>query len=270
MGFQWHIAHLIKTKITEETSSSTFRELPDKVITELINLGLCIHNNDSLYSALRPLEQGITAVSETIIRTVFESVPKIFYLLGHPEDSRMITLKEEYEMWRLDCVFDARADSSKIPNSNELIREFIESEHGKKIVDASQIVFNKKFYDDFCKKHTNSWFRKQIYAGERLEVQHSFHSILSTSVHANTNRSRLIEESKSNAMRLLTELSFFNLFLIINSQQQTLVKINKYDECADFVQKKDRELGHRLTCTNLYPSHREYLDNLHIRPNVPR
>ena len=272
LGFQLHIVHLVKTKIAEEAFYSSFHETPDEIIAETINLDLCTHNNDSLYSALRPLEQGITAVYEAIIRAVFESIPKIFYLMKHPEDSRIIQLKEEYRMWCLDYAFEARADSREIPKSNILIKEFIESEHGRKIVDSSRITFDKFFYDNFRKKHTNLWFRNQIYADERLEMQHSIHSILSTSAHANTNRSRLVEKSepgtRSDAMRLLTELSFFNLFLIINSQKRILVKIDKYGECVDFIKKKDKELGHRFVGTSLYPSHKEYLNNLDIKPNT--
>ena len=107
LGFQWNTVHLIELKISEDPSQllSDLHEIPDKIIAESINLDLCRHNNDSLYSALRPLEQGITAVHENIIRTVFESVPKIFYLLKHPEDSRMIMLKEEYRIWYLNYVF---------------------------------------------------------------------------------------------------------------------------------------------------------------------
>ena len=264
LGFQMNTVYLIKSKMSKDISQSflDFHKLSNEIIAESINLGLCIHNNGSLYSALRPLEQDITAAYENTIRTVFESIPKIFYLLRHPEDSRMIILKEEYRMWHLDYVVSARADDKKIPRPNELVKEFIESEHGRKIVDASQIIFNKKFYDDFRKKHTNSWFRNQIYTGSRLEIQKSIHSILSTSAHANTNRSRLIEKSepktRSNAMKLFTELSFFNLYLIVASQKRMLARIGKYDEYVDFVQKRNLELGSRFLATNLHPSHTEY------------
>ena len=133
---------------------------------------------------------------------------------------------------------------------------------GGKIVDASRITFNTKFYDGFRKKHTNPWFRNQIYAGRQLEIQNSIHSILSTSAHANTNRSRLVEKSelrtRSNAMELFTELSFFNLYLIVASQKRMLSKIGKYDECVGFVRKKEQELGSLFAVTNLRPSHTEY------------
>ena len=264
LGFQWNAVHLIDLKISKDRSQlfSDLHKMPNEIIAELINLDLCRHNNGSLYSALRPIEQGITAVHNNIIRTVFESVPKIFYLLRHPEDSCMIMLKEEYRIWHLNYVFSARADDKKIPRSDELVKEFIESEHGRKIVDISRIAFNKKFCDDFRKKHTNPWFRNQIYVGNQLEIQNSIHSFLSTSAHANTNRSRLVKKSEPgtnvNPMRLFTELSFFNLYLIVASQKRMLSKIGKYDECVDFVQKKDQELGSRFAVTSLYPSYTEY------------
>ena len=263
LGFQLNTVHLIDSEISKDRSQlfSKVHEIPNEIIAELINLDLCKHNTDSLYSALHPLEQDITAVYENIIRTVFESVPKIFYLLRHPEDSRMIRLKEEYRAWHLEYVL-IRAGDKEIPRSKELIKEFIESEHGRKIVDASRITFDKKFYDDFSKKHTNPWFRNQIYIGNRLEIQKSIYSTLSTSAHANTNRSRLVEKSEPGTsfspMKLFSELSFFNLYLIVASQKRMLSKIGKYGECVDFVRKKDQELGSRFAATNLYPSHTEY------------
>ena len=263
LGFQLNTVHLIDSEISKDRSQlfSNVHEIPNEIIAEVINLGLCRHNNDSLYSALRPLEQDITAVYENTIRTVFESIPKIFYLLKHPEDSRMIRLKEEYRTWHLEYVL-IHAGDKEIPRSKELIKEFVESEHGRRIVDASRITFDKKFYGDFSKKHTNPWFRNQIYIGNRLEIQKSIYSTLSTSAHANTNRSRLVEKSEPGTsfspMKLFSELSFFNLYLIVASQKRMLSKIGKYGECVDFVRKKDQELGSRFAATNLYPSHTEY------------
>jgi len=69
-------------------------------------------------------------------------------------------------------------------------------------------------------------------------------------------------------MKILIDLSYFNLFLYTNTSSEVLKEINELEDTVKFVQKTQQELNHHLAMTHLYPDIPEYVDNLIIRPKL--
>ena len=91
--------------------------------------------------------------------------------------------------------------------------------------------------------------------------------MLNTSSHANILRS--LEDtalSGDRAMKVLTDLSFFNLFLMFNSQYKTLCELGLMEEAKQFTVDAQQNLKVHMGVTSLYPDKKEYLDVLVLAP----
>ena len=270
LGFQFSILKQMNSGIRRNNPNlpSNYRDWPNQHKAEPINLSLCIHNNEHLYSAFRTLEKGFNAVCENIIRIIYESIPKIVYQKVHPEDISIILAKEAHVMWLMENP--TNSEGKKTPFSFDMTKEkFLESDHAKNNFNAMEITHIQKS-EKLDEKYTPKWFRNQIYGGKRLETQHNIHSLLSLSSHPNTHRARLQDILNSGndpkLMRVLTELSFFSLLLTVNLQKQTLSKIGKWEECTKILTQKSKELGKQLSTVDLYPNHAEYKNVLEFIP----
>ena len=76
--------------------------------------------------------------------------------------------------------------------------------------------------------YSAAWYRNQIYTHESLKLQNACYSSLSTSSHPNIQRAVLNYAPNpfaDNAMTIVTHLTFFNLFLYVNSCWEILKAI---------------------------------------------
>ncbi len=219
-------------------------------------LGILEQNILYMFSALRPLEQGSVHAYCALVRPVLESVHKCFFLMKHPESTKKFLLSETYDAWKRTQQYE------KSPATPQA---FLESDAAQWALRGRKITPDE--FNKFRDNHTNYRIRAKIYETDTLRHQHSFYSMLNTSSHANILRS--LEDtalSEDRAMKVLTDLSFFNLFLMFNSQYKTLCELGLMEEAKRFIVDAQQSLKVHLGVTSLYPDKKGYSDILVLAP----
>ena len=213
------------------------------------------HNIQYLLPAVRALEQDLMTAYENLVRSVVESIPKSFYIIARPSAAKNCRLADMYSSW-----------VSKNPRQKQrdAIEEFLQLPKPQKLL-GEQITASR--FDELCKKHSVGHIRKCIYGDEDLKTQAVLYAHLNSSSHANTLRPsplRREQERSERFMDLAAELSFFNLFLLVNSQSRTLKEMGLWEKSEQFVKDAAEDLYPFYRPTNLYPK-AEYTKNLAIR-----
>ena len=144
---------------------------------------------------------------------LYESIPKSFYIMRHPETARNFMLVEMYSAWRSPNPRQEGIDS---------IGEFLKSPQPQKLLGGQRITAER--FRKLRKNHSNKRLRERIYDVE-TEAQESLYARFSYSAHANMLRPFPFPpdpELSGRFMDFTTVLSFFNLFLLANSQHRRL------------------------------------------------
>ena len=255
MGFQC----FLNNEVSDVHSQTQVSEnLSDQILTDGSVMIILQHNLLYLFSALRPLEQGAFHVYRALIRPVLESVPKCFFLIGHPESTRDFLLAEAYDEWRI---------SQQHKNLPAVYEQFFESDVAQWVLRGRKITPDQ--FAKFRRSLTNHEIRAKVYEAATLRRQRSFYSALNTSLHANVLRSMPLKEeqfSEDEEVKILTDLSFFNLFLMVNSQHGTLHSLGLLEEAKRFILDAQKSLKFHLGVTYLYPDKKECWENLILRP----
>ena len=272
LGFQRQMHNTITAVYNEYSSQikSKNSNNEDQIVTEMGISVLCGFNIRYLFEALHPLEHGDIHVTASIIRPVYESIPKIFYVFRHPEDIHSIMCKEDFEIWLTHRKYDDFLHDRKRLNTKQYLEEFLKTD-GKRYFKNKNYKMDKSFFNDFTHKFNNAWYRKQIYTNESLQMQDNFYSSLSSSSHANIIRYEMNEETNSliyeNFMKILVDLTYHNLFVYVNSCSRALREINELEDTLAFVLQTHQELKNYLRMTYLYPDVPEYMKGFEIYPS---
>ena len=255
MGFQRFLSNEVSDVYNQ---TQVLHNPSDQILTDGSVMIILQQNLPYLFSALRPLEQGAFHVYRALIRPVLESVPKCFFLIGHPESTREFLLAEAYDEWKT---------SRQHKNLPTVYEQFFESDAAQWVLRGRKITPDQ--FVKFRDSHTNSKIRAKVYEAATLRRQRSFYSTLNTSLHANVLRSMPLKDkqfSEDEEMKILTDLSFFNLFLMINSQHRILRSLGLLEETKRFILDAQESLKFHLGVTYLYPDKKECWENLILRP----
>ena len=274
LGFQRELNNSLipvyEKKITDIPKPKNLN-IPKKMMTEMGISVLCSFNIESIFHALRPLEHNAFHVCANIIRPVYESIPKMFYLLHHPENISIIMCKEDFDLWEPQQKYYDFQNDEKVLSKRKYLEKFLETD-GKKYFEGENIKVTNDFFSDFTHKFNNAWYRNQIYTNESLKLQDTTYGSLSLSSHADILRSSMSREynikRNKQFMKILTDLSYFNLFLYTNTCSESLKEIDELVDTIKFIQGVNQELKTHFAMTYLYPDIPEYLDNLIIHPNI--
>jgi len=274
LGFQREMNNLL-TPIYEKKISyipiPKNLNITDKMMTEMSITILCSFNIEHIFQAIRPLENNAIHVCANIIRPVYESIPKIFYLLRHPENISIIMAKEDFDLWESQQKYYDFQNNIKEVSKRKYLEKFLKTD-GRAYFEGKNIEITDDFFKDFTHKFNNAWYRNQIYTNESLKLQNTTYGSLSLSSHADIIRSSMSREydpvQSKQFMKILTDLSFFNLFLYTNASSEALNEINELADTIKFVHETQQELRHYFAMTHLYPDIPEYVNNLTIRPDL--
>ncbi len=270
LGFQYRMNESVVPIYTKKMDENKLRDGTigdDKFITEMTISNLCGLNFEYLFHAIAPCEKNANNVMSNMIRPIYESIPKMFYLLRHPEDINIILCKESFNNLLPKQKYHDIQNSKK-STLREYFTKFLKT-NGKHFV--SHIPTTDDFFKNFNHSYNAAWYRNQIYTHESLNLQNVCYSSLSISSHANIGRTVLYDTPNpfaDNAMEILTHLTFFNLFLYVNSCWEILEQLNEHADTQRFVMETYQELKSSLEMTYLYPDKSEYLENLVIKPDV--
>jgi len=150
--------------------------------------GLFTLNLLSLYSAFLTLSRNLINQTVTNIRTVYESLPKMYYVSFHPEDCGKILLREHIE--------------GKKGRSREILR----SSKVKKICEIYGIEYSEELLNELNKKFDYSWIRRRIYSEGQIEQQRKTYGLFSTSSHGSMIRVKQMRDYSKEEIGDLFEL----------------------------------------------------------------
>ena len=255
-GFQIRVQSEVSKRRSECASRRTGRPTND-ILTEIFLSGMLHQNTGYLFSAWRALEHDLLHVCGSLMRNAVESVPKPFYLLANPHAVKKFKLGEAHLAYK-----------SKNPPAKNLdsATNFLKSPYAQKILDGEQIA-PKKFLE-FVYGHKHLDICEKIYGKDTLQLQRELYSMLSASSHASM--SRFATPSRDPVLEgrfanMLTDLSFFSLFLTINSQHRLLRDAGLARGVERCVKGAWHDLGSPDPLTDMYPDGPEYPDCLEIK-----
>ena len=280
-------------KVFEKIEEPKNHNTSDKLFAEGAIVGLCGLNLHSIWHALRPLEQNSIQNCSNVIRPVFESIPKMFYALTHPEDIHEIFLREEFGLWlsqrqyfdEINQVGISKGFLQENPNINPSDYEYLylecflnHNDEGKRMEENIKMLkpvdgkpkVTKNAYKSFKGKYNNDWFRNKIYTEESLALQNTSYASLSMNSHANFSRVRspIRYDSKWSPrfFKTLTHLAFFNLYIYFNAAHERINEIGELSDTISFIKNTQKELENYFAMTYFYPDVPEYYKNLILYP----
>lgn len=288
LGFTFSLNSLMVSaydKVIEKIEEPKNLNMPDKLYAEGAVVGLCGLNLHSIWHALRPLEQNSIQNCSNIIRPVFESIPKMFYVLTHPKVIHKIMLQEEFGLWlsqrqyydEINQIGISKGFLQQNPSKNlsECEHSYLNcylnhNDKGKIMQESLNMNVSKTSYKSFKGKYNNDWFRKEIYTKESLALQNASYATLSMNSHANFSRVRFPIRYdpvwSPRFFRTLTYLAFFNLYIYFNAAYERINEIGELQNTISFIKNAQNELGHYFAISHLYPDKPEYYKNLMLYP----
>ena len=269
LGYQYEINQSISAIYNEKHTLKNCDNpgIIQQMLMKSSVFNLCAYNIEYLSQAMTSLEHNNLHVFADIIRPVYESIPKMFYMLHHPEEIELVIAKELFKPWSSRKKYDCFMSNISISKA-ELITMFVQ--------ENSQTLskFDNRVIEELLKgrddKFSNAWYRKQVYSDKFLKLQDYEYGILSASTHANIFRSHDYEkyDKKQNKifMIMLRDLSFFNLYIQFNACHEALDKIQEKMDTCKFIINVQQELKSHIQVTHLYPTHSEYKQKLILYP----
>lgn len=256
LGFQHFLSESASAPYLSGESESDEQSAPDENLAEFSILFMLGHNLRYLLPAMRALEQDLAPAYEALVRPVVESIPKSFYLMARPHTVRNFMVIDLYSTWRSQNPRRKYCDSAdeffRLPRPRRLL--------GKAITPDQ--------FSNLRRNHSNKHIRECLYGGETLKLQTDLYAKLSSSSHANLFRQFPVPRDPARSEyfeNVTTVLSFFNLFLLANSQSRTLKNLGLWKQSVLFVRNAAKDLGRFSHLANLYPDKAEYTKNLAIR-----
>ena len=235
----------------------------DRIPGQMENIhGLCCINLEHSIHAIKQLEYGNYHVFANIVRPIFESIPKMFYLLRHPKYIEYLTFKEGFDIWKT-------GQESK--DTELLVDKYLFEKTGKEIDDNAKFAGisygeAKRLIAD-RKKFTPAWYRRQIYTPKSQSKRNQTYGALSISSHANFVKGygTLPTDFQAQCIKILVELSFLNLLLDANAITQALIDIDEFNDTKRFIMKTHDALDGFRVGSALYPDITTYTSNLNIK-----
>ena len=265
LGYQYEIGQKISPiynkKYEQHGGTSDFT---DKDLAKNAVFNLCLYNIEYMFEARESLANNDLHVFSSTIRHIYESIPKMFYMLHEYEDIFYIICNEDYNLKKsqIEYSYFMKRDPIK---SKDILKEFLEE--SKKYPLANGHCMDADYVGDKFKKFTAQYYRDQIYSNEGLKINNYFYAKLSSNAHPNTLRSVDITNNDANNtehMKILTDLSFLGLYIQINTCCEILVELNEMENAYEFLKNINECVKDHFLITNMYPKNPRYCDNLVI------
>jgi len=214
------------------------------------------HNFLSLYMAFLAIERNLLHQARAEMRTVFESIPKIFYLSLHPNELDCMLIRDE-----INGIRDEAAKRKKIEDfkSGVGIPAF-------KSMDTDGILRR-------CKgKYNFDWILKNVYDERTTKIAKGFYSSLSDSVHARFTKSMpsYNKEAIHKTLRDVEFLLFYNIVAEIEGHGDMIGSgLFPFDESRAFVDKTLAVLKTDEGFPSLFPDHQSIATRVRVHPDCP-
>lgn len=200
----------------------------EKFTTGLSSYLLFFYNTQSLQSALNDVECDRIHQAAVNIRTVYEAIPKMYYLALYPEENEFVLISEHIANLPLEKVQDE-----------------LKGEECQKYLNGKELkIESKKELYKFKSKYTPNAIRKKLYSQQRHGLIQNLYSRFSGSTHPSIlrNRTSTSYEPKDTELffEFLESLSYFNIQAYLEGNYDFLVKMGIHQEIIDFLNSKAR------------------------------
>ncbi len=184
---------------------------------------LFFYNTQSIQSAFHDVECDRIHQAAVNMRTVYEAIPKMYFLALYPEENEFVLVSEHIANMSLDKV------------QNEL-----KGKECLKYLNGKELKFETKTQlQTFKSKYTPNTIRKKIYSQERHAKIQNLYSTFSGSAHPYILRNRTSTAYDPVDTELFFEFlesfSYFNIQAYLEGNYDFLVKIGIHQEINDFL-----------------------------------
>ena len=258
LGFYYDL----NTKIVQKHNNIDPYSLSDDELAKAYVLSLSANNMDALHEACDILANNATRDPQKepnittfagLLRSVYEAIPKMFYILHDIENAFYVLQSDRYVLLYGDSHDDADLDN------------FITLLHGEII--SKNTPVRRNIGKDTLKRKINKFrgngIYREIYTDrERYKKVYSF---FSNAVHANVLRNNDVNNKPSikTCMQMLADLCFITLYLYANASWE---KTDDVIKLRRFIGTSISELKNHHKTTALYPTNKKYLKNLYFQP----
>lgn len=224
LGFQYYM----NKKFAEYYNSHTteFETFSSSISSYL----LFFYNTQSLQSALNDVESDRIHQAAVNLRTVYEAIPKMYYISLFPEENEFVLVHEHIAVMPFEKVVQELKEEACLKYLN-----------GKELTFASKSELRK-----FKEKYTPNSIRKKLYSQKRHELLQNLYSTFSNSTHPNILRNKTSTSYDPVDTELffnfLKSLSYFNIQAYLEGNMEFLIKMGIQQEVIEFLNVKAKEL----------------------------
>lgn len=216
--------------------------------------GLFYHNLLSLYASFLTTPQNLLHQSVVNLRTIYESIPKMYYISFYPNEIKYMILKDH---------MNGRDDTKAM--------KYLKSENSKLIFEQAELNNPEHLINQVENKYFFKWFNRAIYSEEQINTAKSTYGLLSISSHGSlVRRQQGEEDSKDNTgdlFEFIELLSFFNILAEMNGHELMMKKDwSQYHEILDFMEEMRTKLIKNGQMGSLFPDHPNVAKKVWIHP----
>lgn len=250
LGFQYYL----NKKFTEYFESLQDKTVLKKHFPQLSVYILFFYNVQSLQTALYSLECNMIHQAAVNVRTVYESIPKMFYLALFPNQVGKIAVYELIHSLKYE----------------EAVKE-LTNEECVTYLDGEELVFNdKSVFEEFKKEFSISAFRKKLYTIERQHLIKQLYGRFSLSTHPNITRNTTAvtytKENTESFFEFLKSLSYFNVASFLEGSFEILRDIGLEMEIFNFLNELAPKLKTMYDSVNFFPDKDDVKGKLKVHP----
>ncbi len=236
LGFQYYL-----NKKFVEFFKTLDKEKLKEFMPELSVYLLFNYNTQSLQSALNDIECDRIHQAAVNIRTVYESIPKMYYISLFPEENGAILVHEHI---------------AGMP-FGKAIKE-IKGEECQTYLNGYELkIETEEEWSGFNKKYSPYGFAKALYGKKQRAAIEDLYDKFSNSTHPNITRNRTsVTYDAQNTdlfFDLLKSLSYFNIETYLEGNTGFLVELGLHQEIIDFINAKAKELGSFIQEVYFFP-----------------
>jgi len=252
LGFQYWLNETVATIYNEDEEYSK-NHMADLFIHQLFS-----HNLESLVASLLTGERNLLHQTVSNLRTVYESIPKMYYISFFPDEIKYVILNDHVE------------GSENITKAEE----YLKSKGALMIFKPNEIAESKKLFKKLEHKYYFKWFVRRTYSDDQIEQMKKTYGLLSISSHSSTIRQQSVGENfKQNigdTFGFIELLSFFNIVAAVNGLK-TMIQEKKISgtEIMSFAEKMRTKLVKDGKMGSLFPDKPDIVQKVLIHPPGP-
>lgn len=247
LGFNYWLYNKTGTTYNELSGYGT------QHLSELFTTVTFSQNFLSLYTIFLTIERNLFHTARASMRTVLESLPKIFYLAFYPNEANYVFLH--------DIIHGIRTENEKIKK----LEEFKSDTQ----LDIFKQFNSNELIEQIKGKYYFKWFVERVYNEQTKQAVNNIHSNLSGSTHPSFTKPQIqYDEKRINKMLRDTELLLFYNIVAEIEGHSNMIESNLFplQESVTFMEKMRSVLVQEGRLASLFPDHPDIASRVRFHP----